>query len=270
MDKLALVILGSGYTGHFLAARAAPQYPSLFLTSRNPVKHMQDVPAHQRIEFDLERPATWAHIPPKADLLWLFPAAPLELVQQFAAAVNASSRQIVVLGSTSAYDVGGSQDYPPGWLDESAPIDLSKPRVQGEEFLRTNCGAIVLRVAGIYGPGRNPLDWMKSGRVGPSRKYVNLIHVNDLALTCLAALERGEPGEIYNVSDGHPRTWKDICHHIRQRWNFLPPVPESFGLPGKRISNIKLLSMLDAAGISLRHSDFYQSLEQIQDETTVL
>ena len=83
-------------------------------------------------------------------------------------------------------------EYPPPWIDESAPIDLTKPRVQGEEYLRNEHGAIVLRVAGIYGPGRNPLDWIRQGRVGPSRKYVNLIHVEDLAAICLAALEKGE------------------------------------------------------------------------------
>ena len=98
-----------------------------------------------------------------------------------------------MLGSTSAYDTGGSQEYPPPWIDETAPIDYTKPRVQGEEFLRTECGAIVLRVAGIYGPGRHPYDWITSGRVGLSDKYVNLIHVEDLAAICKAALQCGIP-----------------------------------------------------------------------------
>ena len=92
----------------------------------------------------------------------------------------------MVLGSTSAYDVADSAEYPPPWIDESAPIDCSKARVQGEEFLRETRGAIVLRVAGIYGPGRSPYDWLKTGRVAVSRKYVNLIHVEDLAEACLA------------------------------------------------------------------------------------
>jgi nucleoside-diphosphate-sugar epimerase len=169
--------------------------------------------------FDLEQPSTWLNIPVCADLIWCFPATPLGQVQAFARMLDAPPRRIVVLGSTSAYDAPSqSTEYPPSWIDESAPINLTKPRVQGEEFLRTNCGAIVLRVAGIYGPGRNPLDWIRQGRVSPSRKYVNLIHAEDLAAICLLALEHGKPGEVYNVSDGQPHTWNEICATAQQRW----------------------------------------------------
>ena len=75
----------------------------------------------------------------------------------------------------------------------------------------------MLRVTGIYGPGRNPLDWIRQGRIGPSRKYVNLIHVEDLAAICLAVLDRGYPSEAYNVSDGQAHTWKEICVTAQQR-----------------------------------------------------
>jgi hypothetical protein len=74
-------------------------------------------------------------------LLWCFPATPIELVRQFIATLTGSPRRIVVLGSTSAYDLGDSQAYPPPWIDETAPINLTKPRVQGEEYLRLEQGA---------------------------------------------------------------------------------------------------------------------------------
>jgi len=269
IEQHTLVILGSGYTGRFLVPLALRQYQHVYNTSREPERKLGHLPANQRLHFDLTRPDTWKNIPSFADLLWCFPAMPLELVQQFAANVFTSPRRIVVLGSTSAYTVGDSQQYPPPWIDETAPIDLSKPRVQGEEFLRTYCHAIVLRVAGIYGPARNPIDWIRSGRVGPSRKYVNLIHVEDLASICLTALDRGQPGEIYNVSDGTPRTWTDIFNRFQQRWKLLRPIPESTDTPGKRMSNVKLRLMLDTAGISICHSDFYQSIEQIQDAAPI-
>jgi nucleoside-diphosphate-sugar epimerase len=138
--------------------------------------------------------------------------------------------------------------------------------VQGEEYLRNKLGAIVLRVAGIYGPGRNPLDWIKSGRVGPSRKYVNLIHVEDLAAICLLALDKGTPGETYNVSDGTPRTWKDICETARERWGVIATVVKEDRLSGKRISNAKL-----RAGLSytLRHPDLYDALALIESTDIV-
>lgn len=256
-----LVILGSGYTARFLWPLVTDCSPQIFATSRAPEQHLSYVPPAQRLRFDLSQPDTWAHLPPTTDLLWCFPATPFDLVRQFAASLTGLNRRLVVLGSTSAYDLGDSQDYPPPWIDETAPIDLTKPRVQGEEYLRREHGAIVLRVAGIYGPGRNPLDWIRTGRVTPSRKYVNLIHVEDLAAICLAVLERGTPGEAYNVSDGTPHTWEDICNtmkvHGARDFAGRPAQEEA----GKRIASHKLLRDV---GLQLAHSDLYGSLHELE------
>ncbi len=264
MGHDTLIILGSGYTARFVWPLASRHYAHVFATSREPNKNLHRIAPEQRIQFDLTQQNTWAHIPHKADILWCFPATPLDLVQQLAGTLNPVTHRLVVLGSTSAYDVGDSRDYPPPWIDETAPLDLSKSRVQGEEFLRTRCNAIVLRVAGIYGPGRNPIDWIKTGRVGPSRKYVNLIHVEDLAAICLAALERGTPGEAYNVSDGTPRTWKDICDTVERRWDIHPIATEDTAATGKRLSNARLLELLKANHATLRHSDLFHALGQIE------
>lgn len=260
MPPNPLVILGSGYTARFLWPLVADRSPYVFATSRTPEQHLSYVPPAQRLRFDLSLPDTWGNIPREADLLWCFPATPLDLVRQFAASLSGPNRRLVVLGSTSAYDLGESPEYPPPWIDETFPIDLTKPRVQGEEFLREHCGAIVLRVAGIYGPGRNPLDWIRTGRVGPTRKYVNLIHVEDLAPICLAALERGTPGETYNVSDGIQRTWEEICLTAEQQWN-VPPLQTAVTQDaGKRISNAKLTQKL---GYTIRHPDLYEALDRL-------
>jgi nucleoside-diphosphate-sugar epimerase len=231
-------------------------------TSRHPLNNLADIPSEQRLTFDLEEPSTWGNIPVGAELIWCFPATPVEQVQAFAHTLNAPVRRMVVLGSTSAYEVSDrSSEYPPPWIDETAPLDLSKPRVQGEEFLRQSCGAIVLRVAGIYGPGRNPVDWVRQGRVSPSRKYVNLIHVEDLAAICLLALEKGKPGEAYNVSDGQPHTWNEICATAQQRWGVTAAAVNQDPSPGKRISNAKLRTEL---GYTLMHPDLYEALNLIE------
>lgn len=257
-----LIVLGSGYTGLVLLRMGTSQGRNVYATSRNPLSNLVDIPSDQRLSFDLEQPLTWENIPKGADLVWCFPATPLEEVQAFARTLNAPARRIIVLGSTSAYETSDrSAEYPPAWIDESAPIDLTKPRVQGEEFLRTKCGAIVLRVAGIYGPGRNPLDWIKSGRVTASRKYVNLIHVEDLAAICLLALEKGKPGEAYNVSDGTPRTWNEISATAHQRWGGTAADCKEDGSTGKRISTAKLQAAL---GYTLKHSDLYEALALIE------
>lgn len=257
-----IVILGSGYTGKHLASSLATTSRPFFATSRDPDKNLPHVPADCRMRFDLEEPSTWPNIPAGVDLIWCFPATPLDQVQAFARTLDTPARRIVVLGSTSAYEVSDhSTEYPPSWIDESAPLDLTKSRVQGEEYLRKEHGAIVLRVAGIYGPGRNPLDWIKNGRVGPSRKYVNLIHLEDLSTICLLALEKGKSGEVYNVSDGTPRTWKSICETAKQRWSVTGAALKEDGSTGKQISNAKFRAEL---GYVLKHPDLYEALASIE------
>lgn len=260
-SHLPIVILGTGYTGRHLYALLTRTGRSLLATSRNPLANLKFVPDRFRLQFDLNNPAEWSNLPDRADIIWCFPAYPIESVQRFAEYLRPRVRRLVVLGSTSAYDVARtSTDYPPPWMDETASIDLSRPRVQGEEFLRQNCDAILLRVAGIYGPGRNPLSWISSGKVGPSRKYVNLIHVEDLAAICLAALERGIPGEVYNVSDGIPRTWDDICRAAIECWGVTAHRTPLDQRPGKCIAIRKLR---DQIGYRFRHPDFFAALAQL-------
>jgi nucleoside-diphosphate-sugar epimerase len=66
---------------------------------------------------------------------------------------------------------------------------------------------VILRVSGIYGPGRLPLMQISQGQPllreeesGPS----NRIHADDLADVCLAAADLGGGGDVFNVSDGSP------------------------------------------------------------------
>ena len=263
----SLVVLGSGYTGRVLHRTGTSEGRTVHATSRNPLNNLAGIPSEQRLRFDLEQPSTWLNLLVGADLIWCFPATPLQQVQAFARTLDTPPRRIVVLGSTSAYDAPSqSTEYPPPWIDESAPINLTKPRVQGEEYLRKEHGAIALRVAGIYGPGRNPLDWIKSGRVGPSRRYVNLIHVEDLAAICLLALDKGKPGESYNVSDGQPHTWNEICATAQQRWGVAAAAVKEDHSSGKRISNAKLQEEI---GYTLQHPDLYEAIELIESADRV-
>jgi uncharacterized protein YbjT (DUF2867 family) len=259
-----LIVLGSGYTGRVLLRMGTSQGRTVHATSRNPLNNLAGIPSEQCLRFDLEQPSTWLNIPAGADLIWCFPATPLEQVQTFARTLDAPPRRIVILGSTSAYKAPDhSAEYPPSWIDESAQIDLTKSRVQGEEYLREQHGAIVLRVAGIYGPGRNPIDWVRTGRVTPSRKYVNLIHVEDLASICLTALEHGKPGEAYNVSDGTPYLWSEICATAQQRWGVAAAAVKEDRASGKRINNTKLRTEL---GYVLKHPDLYKALDLIESK----
>ncbi|HQR15168.1 MAG TPA: hypothetical protein PKW52_00050 [Nitrospira sp.] len=257
-----MVILGTGYTGRWIQKLAREQSLPILASSRRPEHHLRDVAQTARLQFDLDQPSTWDALPMDADLIWTFPAVPLEQVQAFATHSCSHSRRLVVLGSTSAYDRGDEPltNMPP-WIDESSPVNFDLPRVQGEEYLRTQHDGIILRVAGIYGPNRNPVEWIRQGRVGPTHKFVNLIHVEDLAALCLLALRTGRAGDIYNISDGHPRRWADICAEVSRRWGIVSPREASSCQSGKRICNRKTL---DTLHYTLRHPDLYHTLAALQ------
>jgi len=249
-----LVILGAGYTGQRIYHQAIEGGRTVFATSRSPHLHLGDIPPEHRLSFDLARPETWANLPEPAHLLWCFPALPLDLAHEFLA-TRISTGRLLVMGSTSAYIPNG---HP---MTEETPLNPSLPRVKAEEYLRTTYGAVIIRLAGLYGPGRHVLDWIRKGKIQNTQKWVNLLHVEDAAAICLQALEQASDGNTYLASDGHPRTWAEICSVASSKWQVpIPPLtlPQN---PGKQVSIHKLHTELQYA---FRFPDLYHALDQIE------
>ncbi len=118
-------------------------------------------------------------------------------------------RRIVLLSTSGVYgDRGGalvSESDPP------APgTDRGWRRLDAERRLQAfgeanGIETVILRVGGIYGPGRLPARRLRAGTpiVPPEQApRTNRIQVDDLATVCVAAARRGRAGEVYNVSDG--------------------------------------------------------------------
>lgn len=80
--------------------------------------------------------------------------------------------------------------------------------------------AMVLRIAGIYGPGRNRIAAMARGEsrmMGDGLRWMNMVHRDDLVEAIVAVLERGQPGRIYNVGDGAPCTEAEFYGWLANR-----------------------------------------------------
>jgi nucleoside-diphosphate-sugar epimerase len=106
---------------------------------------------------------------------------------------------------------------------------------------------VILRVPGIYGPGRLPLQRIRDG-VPVVREtespYSNRIHAEDLAEVCFAAARFGKPDPIYNVSDGHPTTMTDYFFRVADRFGL--PRPRELSLEeARRVLGSSLLSFLE-------------------------
>lgn len=135
-------------------------------------------------------------------------------------------RRFVYVSSTSVYGHTGGE-----WVDENSPTEPAEENgrivLECERLLRERLpDSIILRFAGIYGPGR------LIKRAGVERgeplatdpdKTINLIHVEDGARAVVAAAERGRPGATYNVADGHPVTRREFYAALAELLGSPPP-----------------------------------------------
>lgn len=227
-------ILGAGYTGAALLRR----FPRAAATHR--------AARDGAFAFTLEDEASWRN-PPLAGrhVVWTFPAAPLPLVQAFHEACLRDAANLIVFGSTSGYLLEDDAGIP--LLDEDAALDLRLPRVQGEEWLRAR-GATVLRLAGIFGPGREPADWLRRGLIRDGARLVNLIQVEDIVALVARLFEHPAPGAHINVAGGEALAWRDLAARLQERgelspdWSF--PETGAAAVHGKRIDNRRLRGLL--------------------------
>jgi nucleoside-diphosphate-sugar epimerase len=102
---------------------------------------------------------------------------------------------------------------------ETKPVDESGQAIlEAEQFLKDRLPeALILRFAGIYGPGRLLREHaLRSGEPLPtdSNLWLNLIQVEDGAAAVAAAEQRGRPGETYNICDDHPVLRGEFFQHL--------------------------------------------------------
>lgn len=110
-------------------------------------------------------------------------------------------RWLGYLSSTGVYgDTGGA------WVDESAPIGGGRRGARAAaDAAWLARGARVFRLPGIYGPGRSPLDRLRSGaarRVDAPGQVFSRVHVADIARGVIAGFDA--PAGAYNLADDLP------------------------------------------------------------------
>jgi len=165
-------------------------------------------------------------------------------------------KKFVYTSSTSVY---GQNDG--SVVKETSPVapeaETARVLVETEKLLLTahaaqRLPAVILRVAGIYGPGRGYAfkQFLKNeARLeGDGSRVMNMIHRDDLIGCLIAALKSGRAGEIYNAVDDEPVTQAHFFQWLAATLGKYPPpsVPEDpeasrkRGVTNKRVSNRKL------------------------------
>ena len=183
-------------------------------------------------------------------------------------AYQPQARKLFV-SSTSVYGQRGGEIVTEESVAEPE-AETSKILCEAEQLALAQ-GAIVVRSAGIYGPGRARLfDKLRRGEAvieGDGVRWINQIHRDDLVSAVLHLLERGTAGQIYNVSDGVPLAQVDYYRRVSELLGKpLPPfgpadTNRKRGLTNKQVANDRLRK----SGWNPRHGDFIEALREIDE-----
>lgn len=239
------------------------------------------------VQGDLDHPETLTRLPVHGAVLFHFaPPAPAgqaddRTTHLLAALEDSPPRRIVYISTSGVYgDCGGA------WVDETRPVnpgnDRSRRRVDAELQLtdfaaRHAIHLVILRVPGIYGPGRLPLPRIRRGDPVVCPEYApwsNRIYADDLAAIAVrAAQDDAQPG-IYNVSDDEPSSMTDYFYRLADaaglprppcvslaeaRRTFSPGLLEYLN-ESRRLDNRRMKAML---GVKLRYPTLSEGLAEV-------
>jgi nucleoside-diphosphate-sugar epimerase len=191
---------------------------------------------------------------------------------------------LVWLGYLSTTGVYGNTDGKS--VNEEAPLNPSSDRsifrVNAEEawlnfWQKNNVPVHIFRLAGIYGPGRSPLDRVRAGnatRMDKPSQLFSRIHVDDIARVLKGSINQPRPGAIYNLCDDDPASLADVvayaCELLGAETPLLAPFEEavktmspmalSFWQDNRRVDNALIKKEL---GIRLVYPDYRQGLAAV-------
>ncbi|MBN9075893.1 MAG: NAD(P)-dependent oxidoreductase [Rhizobiales bacterium 65-79] len=183
--------------------------------------------------------------------------------------------------------VGVYGDHGGAWVDEESecrPVSrrsiarLAAERAWQALAEKERLPLAILRLAGIYGPGRNALVNLAAGtarRIVKHGQVFNRIHVDDIA-GALSLLAEREAGGIFNLADNAPSPPQDVIAFAARLMGVEPPpetpfdaaemtpMARSFYGENKRVSNARLRD----AGYSLIHPDYSSALTRMWRENS--
>jgi nucleoside-diphosphate-sugar epimerase len=230
------LVAGCGYVGVRLAALLLPRGPVVALTrsgasaaalvARGLDAEAWDIDAGRAPPAALAKPAVLYYlVPPPAE------GTTDPRLAAFLAGLPVAPQRLVYVSTTGVYgDTGGGQ------VDEDSPpspgTDRARRRVDAERQVRAYAAAravpaTILRVPGIYGPGRLPLERLRRGDPvirHAEAGYSSRIHADDLAAALLlAGTSPAAAGRTYNVTDGNSSTMTEYFERVAALAGLPPP-----------------------------------------------
>lgn len=187
------------------------------------------------VAADLSAPLTSPLPPADALVIALPPSGFADLrapLQHLRDAVPALPVRTVLISSTRVLE-GYDASRPLTEADPPRPrSERARRLVEGEEAARELFDAIVLRAAGIYGPGRDRLiRAVREQRPVEHDRRTNRIYEQDLARAVVALLEAADPPRLLHAVDAAPAPLGEVVGHIAAQLD-LPVPPRAVPDPG--------------------------------------
>jgi nucleoside-diphosphate-sugar epimerase len=142
--------------------------------------------------------------------------------------------RFVYISSTGVYGNAGGQ-----WINEESPCEPiregGKACLAAETLLAASPlkdRSLILRLAGLYGPGRLPRkeELLSGVSISASETgYLNLIHVEDAAAAVNVALSQAKPPRTYLVTDGSPVVRGEYYREVARQLGAPPPQFDTSG-----------------------------------------
>ncbi len=159
--------------------------------------------------------------------------------------------RVVFVSSTAVYGQDAGE-----WVDEGAATEPAafngRVLLDAERVLSPLPGGAVLRLTGLYGPGRDMLlRKARSGEAGAHR-WTNRIHVDDAASALSHLLDVAHPQPVYVGNDDLPALEHEVLAWVRAQEGLPPVAPEPGPERGRRVRNARLR----ASGWAPAHPDY--------------
>jgi nucleoside-diphosphate-sugar epimerase len=274
-----ILIAGCGYVGSELAANLAKEGHEVWALRRSEAPAPAGARAIRADLLDVDR---LRDLPSRIEVVFYtasagggddraYRGAYVDGLRYLLAALDGHPiRRFLFASSTGVYAQSGGV-----WVDEDSPAEpehfSGRRLLEGERLLlRARFAASVVRLAGIYGPGRSRLvERVRRGEAvipGGASVYANRIHRDDCAGALRHVMTLESPAPLYVAADHEPADLGTVLRWIAQRLGVPPPRVDAAATgarygrtSNKRVRNGRLL----ASGYRFRYPTFREGYGEL-------
>jgi nucleoside-diphosphate-sugar epimerase len=166
--------------------------------------------------------------------------------------------RLIMVSSTAVYGEDSGE-----WVDEATPAHPAafNGRVlrEAEAELAAHPQPSVLRLSGLYGPGREAMLRRARSATPGAPRWTNRVHVDDAASALSLLLDLQPLQRLYLGSDDLPVLESELLEWLREREGLAAVAPASGPVTGRRVRNTRLRD----AGWALRHPDYRSGYREL-------